>query len=689
MKGLDETLKERQQLRQTPTTPNKTRLASFMDDTGAVTPFEDIAFTFAYIDAFGPHYGLYLNKTKNQIILATNGIDPLPHIQPQLANDIRQVAHDFCNNKICLNGTVLLGTPIGNPQFVQQYLDTKLSELKSKIHYLQKHVDSPATKMRLFHGSLQLMPLFQQFIDGVHFINFNEDDEQPSSFNTALTSLYQAFLAHLCNLNPHDTLPPHCWPLATRPLSAGGFGFLDPHSNAPIHFIRPLLRTITAAHEGIRIKTPHSSDTNDYITFKLPDNITLPFRQWQSSTLPWIQKWANIIDPFLQHDNPNHALSTIFTQHVDPFLILKKANNELTKNKILTTTFSQDIITILPTLTNPLTSQALVTIPLSLASNRIPASTYFIAMRRKLRIPITEQSTCRCGSKMDQHCDHAFKCTHCSKTLFHNRTRDTLAYVLSHIVPHSSLAYTSNDVAREPTNLLPRYPNLRPADVAIKLANQQHTHLLIDVTCISMPTQKQRDPNPLTVTLHHERHENSKFRRPNDKQPQQILQNILDRQFLLLPFTVDPGGCLGPMATSFFWRKHPRYPSLLRPSSYATRPKQHLNLPQAELLCKQTLDNSPQAILSSADQGWKDAHGDAYFTNNHKTPSIWATQTLGHNLNLALSLHIQEMLSNLHPFSKTGSNNSTLLTAASKPHLKPTHPFTLVARNHLYLTATI
>ena len=42
-----------------------------MDDTDAVTPFNDILFTFAYIDTFGPNYGIYVNKTKNQIILAT------------------------------------------------------------------------------------------------------------------------------------------------------------------------------------------------------------------------------------------------------------------------------------------------------------------------------------------------------------------------------------------------------------------------------------------------------------------------------------------------------------------------------------------------------------------------------------------------------------------------------------------
>ena len=153
-----------------------------MDDTGAVTPFDDIAFTFAYIDKFGPYYGLYLHKLKNQIILATNGIDPLPHIQPQLANDIRQVTHDFCQNKISLQGTILLGTPI---------------------------------------------------------------------FNSDLKTLYQAFLVHLCNLNPHDILPPHSWLLATRPLPAGELGILDPIINAHIHFICPLLGTITAAHEGI------------------------------------------------------------------------------------------------------------------------------------------------------------------------------------------------------------------------------------------------------------------------------------------------------------------------------------------------------------------------------------------------------------------------------------------------------
>ncbi len=142
------------------------------------------------------------------------------------------------------------------------------------------------------------------------------------------------------------------------------------------------------------------------------------------------------------------------------------------------------------------------------------------------------------------------------------------------------------------------------------------------------------------------------------------------------------------MATSFFWQQHPHYQTLLQSSTYANRPKRHLNLPQSELLCQQTLYPSPKDNLRSSDQGSKDAHGDTYFTPYHKTPSLWATQTLGHNLNLALSLHIQETLSNLHPFSQTGRKNSTLLTAACKARLKPTHPFTLVARHHLFLTAT-
>lgn len=118
-----------------------------MDDTGSIVPLKDVAFTFNYIETHGPQYGLYLNKTKCQIILATNGQDPLPYIDPNIANNIHQAANKYCKGQISLNGTVLLGTPIGNDEFVQQYLHEKLNLLKDKIDRLQTHVVSPATCM--------------------------------------------------------------------------------------------------------------------------------------------------------------------------------------------------------------------------------------------------------------------------------------------------------------------------------------------------------------------------------------------------------------------------------------------------------------------------------------------------------------------------------------------------------------
>jgi hypothetical protein len=63
--------------------------------------------------------------------------------------------------------------------------------------------------------------------------------------------------------------------------------------------------------------------------------------------------------------------------------------------------------------------------------------------------------------------------------------------IVSRLGPYAQLAAVSTDVAIEPTSLLPRFPMLRPADVALRLlprsrSTTSHT-ILVDVTAIRMP----------------------------------------------------------------------------------------------------------------------------------------------------------------------------------------------------------
>jgi hypothetical protein len=72
--------------------------------------------------------------------------------------------------------------------------------------------------------------------------------------------------------------------------------------------------------------------------------------------------------------------------------------------------------------------------------------------------------------------------------------------------------------------------------------------------------------NSLIPVVHlHETHENSKFTGKYSYNCTQsrtpILQQILNKRYTLLPFTIYPGGQIGPLATTFLWST-PHQPSI-------------------------------------------------------------------------------------------------------------------------------
>ena len=129
-----------------PTTTTR-RTAAFMDDTGAVLPLSDIAFAFKFIANNGPPKGLHLSTDKCELLLATNGDNPLPYLHPRLAQELQQVADTYCKGKINSDGLTLLGIPIGSGTFMNNFLINKLDDLQNTLTSIKEHVQSPATKM--------------------------------------------------------------------------------------------------------------------------------------------------------------------------------------------------------------------------------------------------------------------------------------------------------------------------------------------------------------------------------------------------------------------------------------------------------------------------------------------------------------------------------------------------------------
>jgi hypothetical protein len=154
-------------------------------------------------------------------------------------------------------------------------------------------------------------------------------------------------------------------------------------------------------------------------------------------------------------------------------------------------------------------------------------------------------------------------CPRSSKTNLHNRVPDSWYLMLSHIASLAQLASTSTDIACEPSGLVPQFPSIRPAAVAIRLLPgalpEPVSHLLLDFTIIPTPpsiihpTLAALDDLFLTsVVQHHEHGETKKFlgnhsaNRPADA----VTAAILHQRYCLAPCTIDPGGQFGPLTSS-------------------------------------------------------------------------------------------------------------------------------------------
>jgi hypothetical protein len=454
---------------------------------------------------------------------------------------------------------------------------------------------------------------------------------------------------------------------------------MDPTDWKTVNFLRPVLRTITAAHRGVLLKTPKRDTPTPPSRHLLPTDMTTPFLNWQTSEQPWIRKFRDHIDDFLQLSHPDYTLQQILQSSKDPMAILRHAQSE---NLIINKSFDFDNtnpehhLPLQATLNN-LTSTALTNLPLQVAANRMTSSAYTLALRRKLRLPITNIRKCKCGQPMDKYGDHLFKCIRHAKTSMHNRIRDSLFLVLRNISPYAALTQSRHDTAREPSGMLPNFPSLRPADIAVKLADDSHDFLLLDVTMIPFPSPIDRIPS-LSLAAHHEEYENHKFcRREPKAEAISIMTDMQLNRQQLLPITVDPGGNFGPLATKLFWGSdNSTVTTRLQPSAWDERTKKTLtNRNISQSMLKNTLEHSPTNLLHRADKGWKIQQGGLPFTRHDDTPGNWGHHVISHNTTLAMTLHLQQALSALNSFDATGLSNTNLLTAATIPTYRPTQPF--------------
>ena len=704
MRQLDAKLHERAQMRLShgfrgdDNLGGLTNIKTYLDDGGIAASLPDVKFIFDFIAKYGPSKGLKLADDKCSILLSSNGFSPLPFLNPpSLRRDLQYVIDTYCQGHAELSGLQILGHSIGQEDYKRNYLLSFIPKLQTSISLMHTHLSHPSIKLRLFQYCIQTRVPYHQYTDASLSSTQLSFPTSCSSFITSINDITHQFL---CNLLGISELPDHSWAIATLPLHLGGLALSDFSTAAPYAFARPLLRAIRHSLCGVSVldflntkTTPSNQNpTPSLVSIPLAPEFTEFFTQWEHSSLPIFTKFRDTTSHFLEHQkDPTLTLHKFVTatDH-DPLLLLKNLRHsmQLTVYSSKLSSFSSDFCTVEPSLRSSLTSIALCSLDLQVAANRLPNDLFNISLRRKLRIPLDlpPNITCPCSKPIDLYGDHFFNCHRASKSNLHNRLRDTLFFILSRTAPYAGFITTPSDLAMEPSSLLPPYPDIRPADVAMRIppgtTPTSSPMILIDLTCIPMPSLLLDNPQTsISVVEHHEAYENRKFTgrsRTNAAgvyiRDDDIISSINHQNYTLLPFTFDPGGFLGPLATAFtFGSKHPPTFSLPRHE----RSTSHLKHTSHAILASQrTHENIGKlhSLLTHADTGYRENHSSSWFTHSYTatTPSSWAIQTLGQNLLIATSQHIKEALSHLNHFST--SLHPLIACASLKPRYEhPTH----------------
>jgi hypothetical protein len=628
---------------------SRTPMGNYLDDCSLVLPFEDIAFVLDFWEREGPSRGLCMNRDKNKILYT---------LDPTSAPDTPTLRHAlsyFKPSAQLTDGTTVLGTPIGSPTFIHQYLMDAADTFEERSHSLQTQLDDFQTKVSLFQRCLQPSALhllaadvLLRSISASHPI---DPYAWSSPFVQRLNNTTASFLAHISGHSASHFAPgTHPWFLAHLPIQLGGLGFTDLSARAVASFAVPMVRSIRYALQGIR---PQCSNTNTVL--RLDPSFVSVFSEWSHSTLPSLTALCALVPPLLatqRYRNVDNVLDHL-VGHLDLCTLSRDLIRSF-KQRQLTSFLSDappDIRPHLPMILNRHTSEGLLCMSRRCHDQRLPSPYFRLMFCRKLRLPVYSGalSTCSCSKPIDEFGDHFFSCQRFHpKTAAHNAIRDALHLILSEIGIHAGIISSRSAIHREPLNLAQCHPTSRPGDLVLDCAPTYVTppalpfsKVAVDVRVTSsLPSPSGGDQNnTVTVTHHHQKAEREKFCGPTVNTEstfvngEMVIRALNESNTVLLPFVVDPFGQLGPIANAFLFGLRSKPPPPALSFSSPTSQTAYDNA---------TSKSAPFALTVRADRSWSRTAQRLPFGRTYHSwfPTNWARQVLGATINSVFAKHL-------------------------------------------------
>jgi len=263
--------------------------------------YEDLRFFLDRFKELGDPLGCILKPQKCNIFTSTNGTTPLQSLPPTYQQDLTYCLNTYCGGQSkgeILTGTRILGSPIGNTEFVTFYQNKSIQKLRNAIEAIYNLITDPQITMTIFKFSLQHYTTHLLFTDMIHNENqSNKSKHYKTNFTSTITSITKQFI-HTLTSNPNNlintNLPEHAWLIATTPTGLGDLDFHDIEARALRTFAIPFAHTIRIMkHENLK----------KYTNITLPTYHTLSFKGWKTSNLKVIHKYRQITSQYIEDTN--------------------------------------------------------------------------------------------------------------------------------------------------------------------------------------------------------------------------------------------------------------------------------------------------------------------------------------------------------------------------------------------------
>jgi len=673
----------------------RTDTLSLLDDTSVFLPHQDILFFLDRLSTLGRPHGIIINYQKTHLLTSTTGTSPLPLLPSADATALTE-ALDFLSSHgntspEITTGIRLLGCPLGSSDFTTDYLSSAISKFSTSIHRLHLGISDLQTRAVLFRYCVRATVdhlLDSDFYDHASLSRPTSPVDWSSDFTHSIDTLTQTFIRHLASPSgpsPPPSFPPlptHSNALLYLPASLGGIGFRSPYVSTTSAYVVPVARSIRLASHGIT--------TNSATTTHLPTSHRHLLRNWQSSDLRLFRLFRTYGKSILRHRFPTDPTAHVLTTFTDSSLNLRGFRRDFHrlhyKHSASTLPSLPHLTANATSLTSPWMSLPLHSMSRQHEDHRLDNRTYRFALLRRLRLPLLPPTlvgtNCTCGKPLDAHGDHIFACPHASKTKLSNGLRDTNANLLRTLAPLAEFTDSPDSVTIETPHLAPNDLRKRPADVGMHLSPSYlpkptpaaSTFLAIDVTVPAPPAHNlDASPTAETALSQHHKYELKKFTVSGRHGNITTLRDLAQQNILLLPFSIDHLGGLGPLPYRFYFGSDP----LKAPDPTKSPPTEHYG----KLLYSRAYGPTiPTDLLRRADENWTRLHPNTRFGPSYHTslPSHWALQSLGLNLTVLLTDHLTRRLRQLESLQRTKRLSSSAKKNIYVPKGRPfyTRPYT-------------